>query len=674
MQSDDGRSSGSKNSPSWDTHMDGGDARAAKPLHMPSHAPTKQPRTIAPVEVTPVDDDSGDESTSESRAPITAREMPIAEGGITFASLELAGPIQRALESEGYKFPTPIQAKAIPTAMTGRDVLGCAQTGTGKTAAFALPILHRLVTQPVDKTQRGRPLPRVLVLSPTRELASQIGESFQAYGRNTGLSHVVIYGGVSQHQQVRSLERGVDILVATPGRLMDLMEQGYVDLSKIQVFVLDEADRMLDMGFIQPIRRIAGKISKQRQTLLFSATMPREIVGLADSLLNDPVKVSVTPVASAAPLIEQSVYYIERGRKQALLEFIINGQKVSRGLVFTRTKRGADVVTKRLTQAGIAAVAIHGNKAQNQRKRALDAFKAGRMRILVATDVAARGIDIDNVSHVFNYDIPNEAEAYVHRIGRTGRAGAKGLAIAMCDEEERGMLRDIERLTGKKIPIAPEIENLPERKIVKRDSESNMDHDHARDEAAFETPSERPTTRFRRPGPRQSSGPRGGERGGHRGGPGGGHAPRPTRSADHGSERGSSHSSGHGGGHSHERGTSAVHGGGHVSGGRPAKKAFHRGQGPKPGAGDARSGGPGRGHASGSRGGHSGGGTGAGGGGGHRSGSSRSHSSSAGGGGGGYGGGGGGHSSGGKSGGPRGMNHFRGKPRRSGGGGGGGGR
>jgi ATP-dependent RNA helicase RhlE len=648
MQSDDGRSSGSKNSPSWDTHMDGGDARAAKPQHMPSHASSKPPRTLAPAV-----QDAGAESTPESRASIAPREMPVADGGITFASLELAAPIQRALESEGYKHPTPIQAKAIPTAMSGRDVLGCAQTGTGKTAAFALPILHRLVTQPVDKTQRGRQLPRVLVLSPTRELASQIGESFQAYGRNTGLSHVVIYGGVSQHTQVRSLERGVDIVVATPGRLMDLMEQGYVDLSKIQVFVLDEADRMLDMGFIQPIRRIAGKISKQRQTLLFSATMPREIVGLADSLLNDPVRVSVTPVASAAPLIEQSVYYIDRGRKQSLLEFIINGQKVSRGLVFTRTKRGADVVTKRLSQAGIAAVAIHGNKAQNQRKRALDAFKAGRMRILVATDVAARGIDIDNVSHVFNYDIPNEAEAYVHRIGRTGRAGAKGLAIAMCDDEERGMLRDIERLTGKKIPIAPEIENLPERKIVKRDSESNMDHDHARDEAAFETPSERPTARFRRSGPRQSSGPREGGRGGH--------APRPQRTADRGSDRPAAPGSGS----THERGTSAVHGGGHVAGGRPAKKTFHRGQGPKPGAGEGRSfGGPNRSQSSSSRGssshgGSGGGGGGGGGSGGHRSSASRSSYGSSTGQGGGKPG----------AGGPRSMNQFRGKSRRSSGGG-----
>ncbi|HLO39587.1 MAG TPA: DEAD/DEAH box helicase, partial [Phycisphaerales bacterium] len=482
MQSDDGRSVGTKNSHSWDTHMDGGQAQAAKPVHRPAAAAVAEhaPGHAHHKKHHPSAEAASDESGHVQRAAVTPREMPIAEDGVTFASLELAAPIQRALESEGYKFPTPIQAKAIPSAMDGRDVLGCAQTGTGKTAAFALPILHRLAMQPVDKSQRGRVLPRVLVLSPTRELASQIGDSFATYGKHTGLTHTVIFGGVSQFHQVRSLERGVDILVATPGRLIDLMEQGYVDLSKIQVFVLDEADRMLDMGFIQPIRRIAGKTPKQRQTLLFSATMPREIVHLADSLLREPVKVSVSPVSSAAPLIEQSVYFIERGRKQALLEHIILSQKVARGLIFTRTKRGADVVTRRLGQAGIAAVAIHGNKAQNQRKRALDAFKAGRMKILVATDVAARGIDIDDVSHVFNYDIPNEPEAYVHRIGRTGRAGAKGLAIAMCDDEERPMLRDIERITGKKIPLAPEIENLPERKIVKRDSESDMDHDHAR--------------------------------------------------------------------------------------------------------------------------------------------------------------------------------------------------
>ncbi|GMV25872.1 MAG: hypothetical protein AMXMBFR58_19030 [Phycisphaerae bacterium] len=406
-----------------------------------------------------------------------AGESGPAADGSTFAGLSLASPVLRALEQEGYRTPTPIQAKAIPPIMEGRDLLGCAQTGTGKTAAFALPILHRLVKAEPDKTLRGPVLPRVLVLSPTRELATQIGDSFAAYGRYTDLSHATIYGGVSQFHQVRALEHGVDILVATPGRLIDLMQQRRVDLSRVQVFVLDEADRMLDMGFIQPIRRIASALPKQRQTLLFSATMPREIVGLAESLLRDPVRVSVTPVASAAPLIDQLVYMIDRPRKQALLEHLLKGGEggptsgttVSRGLVFTRTKRGADVVTRRLADAGITAVAIHGNKAQNQRTRALDAFRSGRTRVLVATDVAARGIDIDNVSHVFNYDLPDEPESYVHRIGRTGRAGSRGVAIALCDGEEVSQLRQIERLTGKRVEVAAPIANLPERKRTTHD-------------------------------------------------------------------------------------------------------------------------------------------------------------------------------------------------------------
>jgi len=381
-----------------------------------------------------------------------------------FASLHLSAPILRALTDEGYKTPTPIQAQAIGPIMDGKDMLGCAQTGTGKTAAFALPILHRLTTAPVDKSRRGPVFPRALILSPTRELAGQIDESFRTYGRHTHLQSTVIFGGVSQFHQVRALQRGVDILVATPGRLMDLMEQRRVNLSEVGIFVLDEADRMLDMGFINPIRRIAKALPTGRQTLMFSATMPREIMSLADSLLRDPVKVAVTPVASAAPLIEQSIYMVRSMQKQSLLEFLLKSASVSRVLVFTRTKHGADKVCKRLSLAGITADAIHGNKAQNRRERALDSFRSGRARVLVATDVAARGLDVDNITHVINFDLPNEPEAYVHRIGRTGRAGATGLAISFCDgqsADERGYLRDIERLTGKKIPSVETPANLP---------------------------------------------------------------------------------------------------------------------------------------------------------------------------------------------------------------------
>jgi ATP-dependent RNA helicase RhlE len=382
---------------------------------------------------------------------------------LQFSSLGLADPILRALNTEGYTTPTPIQAQAIPPVMEGRDLLGCAQTGTGKTAAFALPILHRLAAQPVDKARRGPALPRVLVLSPTRELATQIGESFAAYGRHTGLTHTVIFGGVSQFHQVKALQRGVDILVATPGRLIDLMEQRLVNLSAVRVLVLDEADRMLDMGFIQPIRRIVAALPdpRSRQTLLFSATMPREIMHLADSLLRDPVKVAVTPVSSAVPLIEQSLYMVQRNSKQALLERLLDSPEVARAVVFTKTKHGADRVARRLARAGVSSDAIHGNKAQNQRTRALDAFRSGRVRVLVATDVAARGLDVDGITHVFNFDLPMEPEAYVHRIGRTGRAGATGVAVSFCDNEERGLLRDIEKLTGKAVPRRETPTDLP---------------------------------------------------------------------------------------------------------------------------------------------------------------------------------------------------------------------
>lgn len=393
---------------------------------------------------------------------------------LQFSSLDLTQPILDAIAEEGYDTPTPIQAKAIPPALEGRDMLGCAQTGTGKTAAFALPILHRLHTAPADKTRRGPVKPRALILSPTRELATQIEESFNTYGRFTGLHQVVIFGGVSQFHQVRNLRRGVDIIVATPGRLMDLMEQGHVDLRNIEVFVLDEADRMLDMGFIQPIRHIASALPKKRQTMLFSATMPRNIMHLADSLLRDPVKVAVTPVASAAPLIEQSLYMVQRERKLPLVEHILSNREVERALVFTRTKHGAEKLAHKLNRTGIRSTSIHGNKSQNQRQRALESFRSGRSRVLVATDVAARGLDVDGITHVINFDLPNEPEAYVHRIGRTGRAGASGIAISFCARDERGFLKAIERLTGDRLPSLP---TPPDLKVAPHADERTDDRD-----------------------------------------------------------------------------------------------------------------------------------------------------------------------------------------------------
>ncbi len=369
-----------------------------------------------------------------------------------FSTLNLAKPILAALNDQGYHTPTPIQDKSIPPALEGHDLLGCAQTGTGKTAAFALPILNTLHTMPVDKSRKGPRTPRALVLSPTRELANQINDSFNTYGQHTHLRATPIFGGVSQHHQVRAIRRGVDVLVATPGRLMDLMEQRLIDLRDVEILVLDEADRMLDMGFIDPIRKITAALPKRRQTLLFSATMPRNIVKLADSLLTDPVRITVTPPASEIPLVEQSLYKIPRDAKPVVLEHLLLDEDVKRALVFSRTKHGADRITKRLIRSGISAVAIHGDKAQNQRLRALKAFRDGRTRVLVATDVAARGLDVDAITHVINFDLPNEPEAYVHRIGRTGRAGSKGIAISFCSPDERKYLFAIERLTKTRLP------------------------------------------------------------------------------------------------------------------------------------------------------------------------------------------------------------------------------
>ncbi|MBX3356381.1 MAG: DEAD/DEAH box helicase [Phycisphaeraceae bacterium] len=382
-------------------------------------------------------------------APSVNPTRPHSNSDHTFDGLGLAEPIRRALRDSGYEVPTPIQHQSIPVLLEGRDLLGCAQTGTGKTAAFALPVIQRLLAAP-----RRSKAPRALILAPTRELAVQIADSFITYGRHAKISVTTVFGGVSQFRQVKALRRGVDVLVATPGRLLDLMQQKEVDLTSVEVLVLDEADRMLDMGFIDPVRKIAASVPTKRQTLLFSATMPREVASLAESLLRDPVRVAVAPVASAAPKIRQAVYLVDQGAKVDLLETLLHALTPERALVFVRTKHGADKLCRRLEKSGFRTGAIHGNKAQNARQRALEAFRSGRMPVLVATDVAARGIDIDDVSHVFNFDLPFEPEAYVHRIGRTGRAGAEGEAIAFCGRDERGLLRQIEKLIGTPIDRA----------------------------------------------------------------------------------------------------------------------------------------------------------------------------------------------------------------------------
>jgi ATP-dependent RNA helicase RhlE len=366
-----------------------------------------------------------------------------------FNDLGLSKPILKALETEGYTEPTPIQAQAIPFVLAGRDLLGIAQTGTGKTAAFALPILQRLADTRKPAPRRGA---RVLVLSPTRELASQIADSFRTYGKHMGVSVAVVFGGAKYGPQVRALAAGVDILVATPGRLIDHLGEKTANLSETEVLVLDEADQMLDLGFLQPIRRIVSHLPKVRQNLFFSATMPTEIGKLAGDLLNDPAKVSVTPQATTIEKIRQHLIFVEGAHKRELLAELFADPKLTRTIVFTRTKRGADRVAKHLESAGIDATAIHGDKTQGQRERALAAFKAGQVRALVATDIAARGIDVDAVSHVINFELPNVPEAYVHRIGRTARAGAEGSAISLCCDDERSLLRDIEKLTRQQIP------------------------------------------------------------------------------------------------------------------------------------------------------------------------------------------------------------------------------
>jgi ATP-dependent RNA helicase RhlE len=386
-------------------------------------------------------------------APVSHRALGHAgsDGPLTtFSELELIEPIQRAIRAESYATPTPIQAQAIPHLLAGRDLLGCAQTGTGKTAAFALPILHRLSN---DARRPGPRACRALVLTPTRELAAQIRASFVTYGRFLQLGSAVVFGGVGQEPQVKALARGVDVLVATPGRLLDLMGQGLVRLDRLEVFVLDEADRMLDMGFIHDVRRVIKALPVRRQSLFFSATMLPEVVRLADSMLTDPVRVEVHPVASTAERIEQGVIFVERADKRPLLGRMLKDGAIGRALVFTRTKHGADRVVRQLAQDGVQAEVIHGSKSQTARTRALERFRTGAGRVLVATDIAARGIDVEGITHVINYDLPNVPESYVHRVGRTARAGRSGAAISFCDAEERAYLRDIEKLIKTRIEV-----------------------------------------------------------------------------------------------------------------------------------------------------------------------------------------------------------------------------
>ncbi len=371
---------------------------------------------------------------------------------MNFNELAIISPILEALAEEGYTTPTPIQAQAIPLVNAGRDLLGCAQTGTGKTAAFSIPTLQRLYT----KKQSGQWSNKIkaLILTPTRELAIQIDESLAAYGRHLDLRHAVIFGGVGQKPQTDALRNGIDILTATPGRLLDLMNQGFVNLKSIEFFVLDEADRMLDMGFIHDVRKVLAQLPTQRQSLFFSATMPPEIVKLADTILTNPAKVEVTPASSTADTVAQLIYMVEKDDKRSLLLHLLEDKGIESALVFSRTKHGADKVAEFLNKHGVKTEAIHGNKAQNARQRALSNFKDRTTRVLVATDIAARGIDIDSLSHVFNYELPNIPESYVHRIGRTGRAGASGIAISFCETDERAYLKDIQKLIGKTLPVS----------------------------------------------------------------------------------------------------------------------------------------------------------------------------------------------------------------------------
>jgi ATP-dependent RNA helicase RhlE len=373
---------------------------------------------------------------------------------LLFENLNLGEPILKALSAEGYIKPTPIQEQAIPVILQSKDLLGCAQTGTGKTAAFALPILQKLYEQ--KALEGGLHGIQVLIVTPTRELAIQIDESFTAYGKYTGISHMAIFGGVPLHGQTQKIKKGASVLVATPGRLLDLVNQGFISLKQIRIFVLDEADRMLDMGFIHDVKKIISMLPPKRQTLMFSATMPSEIGGMANAILHHPVRVEVTPVSSTVEKVKQEVYFVDKSNKLPLLIHLLKGSLKSNALIFARTKHGADKIAKHLNRAQIKASAIHGNKTQGARQRALQDFKTDKIRVLVATDIAARGIDVESLSHVINYDLPNVPETYVHRIGRTGRAGAAGTASSFCDGEEKAYLKDITKLIARSIPVVDE--------------------------------------------------------------------------------------------------------------------------------------------------------------------------------------------------------------------------
>lgn len=370
---------------------------------------------------------------------------------MTFTDLKLIKPLILALDKVGYTNPTPIQQQSIPAILEGRDIFGCAQTGTGKTAAFALPILQLLDSKKENNKSRAI---KALILAPTRELALQISDSFKDYGYNLRLSHTTVFGGVSQLAQTKALRAGIDILIATPGRLLDLMNQGFIKLDQVEYFVLDEADRMLDMGFINDMKKVIAKLPSKRQTLFFSATSSPDIMKLANTILKNPLQVAVTPVSSTATLVQQSVFYVKRENKRSLLKHVLKNNDIEHVLVFTRTKRGADKVAKDLNKDGINAEAIHGNKSQGARERALRGFKNGSIRVLVATDIASRGIDVDKLSHVINYEIPEVAETYVHRIGRTGRAGASGTALSFCSQEEISYMKDISKLIKKNIEVS----------------------------------------------------------------------------------------------------------------------------------------------------------------------------------------------------------------------------
>jgi ATP-dependent RNA helicase RhlE len=452
------------------------------------------------------------ETSGTSRSNPHAASRPAVEGdGVLspFAALGLAQPIVRATLDENYLEPTPVQREVIPAAVQGRDVLASAQTGTGKTAAFVLPILHQLANGPRTAGVR------VLILTPTRELAAQIAERVTAYGRYLRFRHAVVYGGVSQFRQEAALQKQPELLVATPGRLLDLMGQGLVKLDGVAHFVLDEADRMLDMGFIHDVRRVIGALPKVRQTLFFSATVPRPIEALAASLLVDPVRVSVTPKITAAETVDQSVVFVTKEQKSTLLETLLDSHEVERAIVFTRTKHGADRLSRRLERVGIAAPAIHGNKSQNARERALAGFRDGKTRVLIATDIAARGIDVDGVSHVFNFDLPNVPESYVHRVGRTGRAGASGRAISFCDRDERPLLGDIERLLRRRLPVL-EVTLPPSTDVAQSQRASGEPErtESARQAEPHGGPSARRAESHGGPNARRSE-PHGGQRGRH---------------------------------------------------------------------------------------------------------------------------------------------------------------